>query len=129
MCITTAISVSPYFNESTAIKLARYQKTLLKYVISMMPLIPLEKWRKYYPVRFYKHATRQVTAKKVEWDNVALIYALDEKLAYKSNKNNRHYLFYAFYLKSKIFILYTFSPRSDVTCRKLLTLFALFHLS
>lgn len=55
-------------------------------------------------------------------DDVALICELDEQWAYVGNKQHRHWLWYSFDTKRKRVVAYTFGPRNDETCRRLLSL-------
>ncbi|ABO91940.1 transposase [Aeromonas salmonicida subsp. salmonicida] len=61
-------------------------------------------------------------------DDVALICKRDEQWTYVGNKDNRHWLWYAFDTKRKRVVAYTSGPRNDETCRKLLSLLAPFQL-
>ncbi len=53
---------------------------------------------------------------------MALIRERDEQWACVGNKQHRHWLWYAFDTKRKRVVAYTFSPRNDKTCRRLLSL-------
>lgn len=61
-------------------------------------------------------------------DDVALICELDEQWAYVGNKQHRHWLWYAFDTKRKRVVAYTFGPRNDETCRRLLSLLSPFQI-
>ncbi|WP_265453436.1 IS1 family transposase [Aeromonas salmonicida] len=75
-----------------------------------------------------KLTPRQVTSEKVVLDDVALICELDEQWAYVGNKQHRHWLWYAFDTKRKRVVAYTFGPRNDETCRRLLSLLSPFQI-
>ena len=61
-------------------------------------------------------------------DDVALICELDAQWAYVGNKQHRHWLWYAFDTKRKRVVAYTFGPRNDETCRRLLSLLSPFQI-
>ncbi|MEV3841716.1 IS1 family transposase [Aeromonas enteropelogenes] len=75
-----------------------------------------------------KLTPRQVTSEKVVLDDVAHICELDEQWAYVGNKQHRHWLWYAFDTKRKRVVAYTFGPRNDETCRRLLSLLSPFQI-
>ncbi len=59
---------------------------------------------------------------------MALICELDDQWAYVGNKQHRYWLWYAFDTKRKRVVAYTFGPRNDETCRRLLSLFSPFQI-
>ncbi len=75
-----------------------------------------------------KLAPRQVTSEKVLLYDVALICELDEQWAYVGNKQHQHWLWYAFDTKRKRVVAYTFGPRNDETCLRLLSLLSPFQI-
>lgn len=61
-------------------------------------------------------------------EDVALICELDEQWSFVSSKRHRHWLWYAFDTKRKRVVAYTFGPRTDATCRRLLALLSPFQI-
>jgi insertion element IS1 protein InsB len=59
---------------------------------------------------------------------VALICELDEQWGFVGSKARQHWLWYAYNTKTGGVVAYTFGPRTDETCRKLLALLAPFSI-
>ena len=53
-----------------------------------------------------------------------MICEIDEQWSYVSSKHTPHWLWYAFDTERKRVLAYTFGPRTDQTCRRLLNLLA-----
>ncbi|WP_376886206.1 IS1-like element ISAs8 family transposase [Aeromonas salmonicida] len=75
-------------------------------------------------LRALKNSPQGSNLRKVVLDDVALICELDDQWAYVGNKNNRHWRWDT---KRKRVVAYTFGPRNDEKCRKLLSLLAPFQ--
>ncbi len=59
---------------------------------------------------------------------MALICELDEQWSFVCSKARQHWLCYTYNTKTGSVLAYTFGPRTDKTCRKLLTLLTPFNI-
>lgn len=59
---------------------------------------------------------------------MALICELDEQWGFVGSKARQYWLWYAYNTKTGGVVAYTFGPRTDETCRELLTLLAPFSI-
>ena len=57
-----------------------------------------------------------------------MICEINEQWSYVGSKRNPHWLWYAFDTERKRVLAYTFGPRTDQTCRRLLNLLAPLYL-
>ncbi len=65
---------------------------------------------------------KRITSSPVAHADVALICKLDEQWSFVGSKARQHWLWYAYNTKTGGILAYTFGPRTDDTCRELLTL-------
>ncbi|EAM4449171.1 IS1 family transposase [Salmonella enterica] len=77
---------------------------------------------------FKKLSPQKVTSAPVAHADVALICEVDEQWSFVGKKAQQYWLWYARDTKHGGVLAYTFGPRTDETCRELLTLLAPFSI-
>jgi insertion element IS1 protein InsB len=71
---------------------------------------------------------RRITSSPVAHADASLICELDEQWSLVGSKARQYWLWYAYNTKNGGVLAYTFGPRTDETCRKLLVLLTPFNI-